>query len=321
MEKTDNHDGYHHHGEHAHGHHHGIVKNIKIAFFINLVFAAIELVGGILTNSVAILTDALHDLGDTIALGLAWYLEKVSSKDKDEKFTYGYARFSVLAALINSLILIIGSVFLLSEAIPRILNPEPADAKGMLLLALVGVTANGLAAWRLFKGSTLNERVVALHLLEDVLGWVAIIVGSIVMMFADIPILDPILSVMILAYILFGVVKNLNKSIRIFLQGTPEQVAPESLVHELQHVEGVLGVHDFHVWSLDGEYHIATMHVVVSDVFNWKESDKLKERIRECLKKFHVEHATIELEPECSDCQIPHGESTVQDHGQHGHSH
>jgi len=307
------HHGHHEpHEGHHHGHHHGVVGNIRVAFFINLSFSIIELVGGLMTNSVAILMDALHDLGDTIALGLAWYFERLSSKKEDLRYTYGYARFSVLAAFINSLILIGGSIFLLTQAIPRLLHPEQADAKGMLLLAILGVTANGIAAWRLMRGSTLNERVVALHLLEDVLGWAAIIVGSVVMMFVDVPILDPILSVLILAYILFGVVKNLTKAIGIFLQATPDRVLPEKITHELEHLPLVEEVHDFHVWTLDGTFHIATMHVVVPINFDWNQSDDLKSDIRSLLKKHGVEHATIELEIPESTCGVPK-------HGPHHH--
>ena len=208
MEKKDIH--IHSHG-HDHGHihtHHGDVKNIKIAFFLNLGFSIVEIIGGFLTNSVAILSDAVHDLGDSFSLGLAWYFQKFSRKQRDKNFTYGYKRFSLVGALINSIVLIAGSVLILSEAIPRIFNPQQADAGGMFLLAILGIIVNGIAVVRLRKGSSLNEKVVSLHMLEDVLGWSAVLIGAIIMKFTNLYIIDPILSVLISFFILFNVFKK-----------------------------------------------------------------------------------------------------------------
>jgi cobalt-zinc-cadmium efflux system protein len=311
-----------HHGEilppHQ-GHHHGAVKNIRIAFFLNLGFSMLELVGGLMTNSMAILSDALHDLGDSISLGLSWYFEKVASKKRDHKYTYGYARFSVLAALINGLILILGSAFILAETIPRLLHPEQSDAKGMLILAGIGVAVNGVAALRLFKGETVNERMVAMHLVEDLLGWVAIIVGSIVMIFVEIPILDPILSLLIMGYVLFNVVGNLRKSIRIFLQANPLAILPAQLEHELLHVEGVKDIHDLHVWSLDGQYHVATLHVAVSEGNSLELNEEIKHRIREKLTANGVAHATLELEAENHPCKFHDCSGPEISHDHHHH--
>src|SRR5690606_39222715 len=150
-------------GGHQHHHHDHKSGNIKTAFFINTFFAIIELIGGFLTNSVAILSDALHDFGDSLSLGIAWYLQKKSIKPKDDKFTYGYKRFSLLGAFINSLVLIVGSVFVIKEAIERIRYPEQTDTKGMMVLAVLGVTFNFIAMMRLKKASSLNEKLVSLH--------------------------------------------------------------------------------------------------------------------------------------------------------------
>ncbi len=295
------HHGHHHHGG---GHHHGAVGNLKVAFFLNLGFTILEIFGGIFTNSMAILSDALHDFGDSIALGLAWYLEGVAGKESDRAYSYGYRRFSVLGAFINSVVLIVGAVFILRNTIPRLLHPEASDAKGMIVFALIGIAVNGAAVLRLQKGTTLNERVVALHLLEDVLGWVAILVGSIVMLFADVPILDPILSLGIMAYVLINVFRNLGKSFRIFLQGTPAQLVPAEIESKIRALEGVEDVHDLHLWTLDGEYNVATLHVVVAGPMGLEGTEVVKKRVRSRLKELEIKHATIEIEGVDTDCEL-----------------
>ncbi len=294
-----------------------------MAFFLNLGFTILEIFGGIYTNSMAILSDALHDFGDSLSLGLAWYLQRVAAKGSDKAYSYGYARFSVLGAFINSIILVVGAIFILQSAIPRILHPETSDAKGMIVFALIGIAANGLAALRLSKGETLNERVVALHLLEDVLGWVAILIGSIVMLFADVPILDPILSIAIMVYVLKNVFRNFNKSFRIFLQGTPDNIATEKVAQEIRNLEGVMGVHDLHVWTLDGHLNVATLHIVVAQSTDLTEGEAIKHRVRVKLKDFEIEHATIEIEDERVDCELgdcaAEGQDQVSDDQGHLH--
>ncbi len=190
---------------HDHIHHRGGSKNIRTAFFLNVTFTIIEIIGGIMTNSMAILSDAVHDLGDSLSLGMAWYFQGLSSKGRDKSFSYGYGRFSLLGALINVCVLLIGSILILWKTIPRLLAPEAVDTTGMMILAVIGVIFNGLAVYRMRGGKSLNERVVALHLMEDVLGWVAVLIGSIIMHFFDLPIIDPILSLLItgeLAYLI-----------------------------------------------------------------------------------------------------------------------
>lgn len=303
-------DGHHHQGDHHHhdhgpgGHHHGAVANLKIAFFLNLGFTILEVFGGIYTNSIAILSDALHDLGDSLSLGLAWYLEHLSKKAGDRSYSYGYARFSVLGAFVNSVVLIVGAIFILQNAIPRIVHPQTSDAKGMILFAAIGIGVNGLAALRLSKGGSLNERVVALHLLEDVLGWVAILIGSIVMLFADIPVLDPILSIAIMIFVLVNVFRNLRKSLRIFLQGTPAHLPVERVQERLRALEGVLDVHDLHLWTLDGQLNVATLHVVVAGPMTLPELELIKSRVRAALKEMQITHATIEIEDQDVHCEL-----------------
>ncbi len=280
------------------------MRNITIAFFLNLVFTVIEIVGGLYTNSLAILSDALHDLGDSVALGLAFILERISGKDRTPKYSYGFRRYSLLSALINSLILLGGSIFILTQAIPRILNPQPVRESGMLLLAVIGIVVNGIAVLRMRGSQKLSERTVMLHLLEDVLGWVAVLIGSLVMMVANVPVIDPVLSIAITVYVLFRSVSNLSQTMRIFLQGVPPSVDVDRLVEHIRGMNPIVDVHDVHVWTLDGQYNVLTLHVVVPDDFSLKSTQDLRHRVRQYLSENRIQHATIEVGRESEDCGL-----------------
>lgn len=293
-----------HHHSHDHTHHHSSLKNIKLAFWINTTFALLELAGGIYTNSVAILSDALHDFGDSLSLGLAHYFEKKSQRSRDEDFSYGYKRFSLLGAFINSIVLIVGSVLIVKEAVERVFHPEDVNARGMLILAVIGVIANLVAMLRLRKGSSVNERVVSLHFLEDVLGWVAVLIGSVVMMVVHLPILDPILSILIACFILYNVYKNLRQAFHIILQGIPENVNITEIKKKLLEIPGIVNVHDLHSWSMDGRYNIMTVHVVLKRDASIDEIETFKLKIRRSLKDQNIQHLTIETELEGESCTL-----------------
>lgn len=250
---------------HHHSHDHSS-KNLKTAFFLNLGFTIFELIGGYYVNSVAIISDAIHDLGDSLSLGTSWYLDVKSKQSPTKAFSFGYRRFSLLGALINSVILMAGSVYVIKEAIGRILNPESSNATGMLIFAIVGVLVNGFAAWKMSKGKTLNERVISWHLMEDVLGWFAILIVSIVLHFKDIPYLDPALSLLITIYILWNVVKRLKETLVIFLQGEPTDVDRELIEREILNIQHVESIHHTHIWSLDGEHHVFTTHLKLEPI-------------------------------------------------------
>lgn len=284
-------------------HTHSSDKNIKIAFFLNLAFSIIEVIGGFFTNSIAILSDALHDFGDSFSLALAWYFQKVSKKKRDAKYSYGYRRFSLLGALINSVVLLLGSFFVISESVQRLVSPQAADAKGMLFLAVAGIVINGIAMLRLKKGHSLNERTVSLHLLEDVLGWIAVLIGSVVMLFVNVPVLDPILSLGIACYILFNIYHNLRDTLRVVLQGTPGNVSCETVEAALQNLHGVKSIHDLHLWSMDGEYNISSLHVVVAPGLTPLQTATLKQQIKAVLKNLHIQHVTVEIEQADEKCE------------------
>ena len=287
---------------HSHHHHDHSEGNIKVAFFLNISFAIIELIGGLWTNSVAILSDALHDLGDSLTLGVSWYFAKVAKKDRTQSFSYGYKRFSVLGALINSIVLVTGSVFIVIEAVPRLFDPVNPNTEGMIYLAIGGVVVNGAAAFRLSQGNSLNEKAVYMHLLEDILGWVAVLIGAIVMHFGDFPVIDPLLSILIAAFILFNVFKNLRESFRIILQGTPEDISVEKIHATIKEIPQVEGVHDCHIWSMDGNYHILSIHIVVKDNLELTALESIKNEAKMRVSKLGINHTTIEFETPDENC-------------------
>ncbi len=288
---------------HHHDHHHSS-NNIKVAFFLNFAFTILEIIGGLYVNSIAIISDAIHDLGDTISLGTSWYLEEKSYKKSDNKFSFGYKRFSLLGALINSVILIVGSLYVINEAVGRILEPEHTDAKGMIFFAVIGVLVNGYAAWKLSGGKTMNEKVASWHLVEDVLGWVAVLVVAIILNFKDIHYLDPALSLLITIYILWNVIIRLKQTLFIFLQGVPEELDINEIESKILNIDFVNSIHHMHIWSLEGEHNVFTAHIKIDDNSNLNDFKKVKSDVKNILKKYKFEHYTVEVEFNDENCDL-----------------
>jgi len=289
----------HNHSHHHHHHGKSATKNITVAFFLNLFFVVVELIGGLYTNSIAILSDALHDFGDCLSLGVAYAFQKKASKKRDNKYTYGYKRFSLMGSVFLSGVLFLSSVFVIIEASKRLFSPQEVHVGGMLWIAIFGLIINGLAALRLKKGTSLNEHAVFLHIMEDVLGWVAVLIVSIVMSFVDFPILDPILSIVISVWVLTNVFRNMRATFSIMLQASPLNVDLDELRKSIADVPDVESIHDLHLWSLDGESHIMTLHVVTNTAL----TEQLKHNIIDVAKPYHIDHVTIELEKPNVDCQ------------------
>ncbi|AKG05404.1 cation transporter [Salimicrobium jeotgali] len=287
-----------------HHHHHETTGNIKVAFFLNFFFTIIELIGGLLTNSIAIISDALHDLGDSLSLGLAWFLQRYSNKDQSNNYSFGYKRFSLLAALTNSVVLITGSIFILTEAVPRLWNPETPSTLGMIGLAVLGIIVNGAAVFRLRGGDSMNQKVMSWHMLEDVLGWAAVLVVGIVMTFFDLPILDPLASIGITLFILYNIVINLIKTMRLFLEAVPESVDFDRITREIRNVPEVKSAHHTHLWSLDGENHAFSTHAVVAAEATKEEVCRAKKAITSILEDIRLDHITIEIEYEDELCSM-----------------
>jgi len=302
---TKNHNSHDHFEDHhGHIHHHHAVKNLKMAFVLNLTFTLIEAVGGFFTNSIAILSDALHDLGDTLAIGMSWYFQKLSGKSRSQKYSYGYKRLSLVSALLSSIILLIGSVLIIYKAVPRIFNPEVVHVEGMFIIAIIGVLVNGAAVLRLKKGHSSNERVVRLHLLEDVLGWIAVLLGSVLMYFFDWPFIDPLLSIAIAIYILWNAFKNIKEFVRIFLQGIPKDIDLDEISDRLSAIGGVESIHDVHIWSMDGEYNVFSVHLVVDDDITAKKIISIKKEARKLFREFNISHETLEFEYKSEACHF-----------------
>ena len=269
-------------------------RNILIAFLLNLFFSIFEFIGGVFTNSISIVSDSVHDFADSVSIGISYILEKVSKKKPDKKYTYGYLRYSVLGAIITTIILLVGSILVIYNAIKRILNPEPINYSGMIVFALIGVIVNFIAVKVTKHGHSLNQKSVNLHMLEDVFGWLIVLIGAIVMKFTDISILDPILSILVATFILINALKNLKSIIDIFLEKVPNNISIDKIRNEIKKIEGVIEVHHIHVWSLDGYNNYATIHVVTDN--------NVKELIRESLKKMNINHVTIEIESSKEHC-------------------
>jgi len=279
------------------------VGNIRIAFFLNLGFTLAEIVGGFLTNSLAILSDAIHDLGDSLTLGLSWYLERRSRQAGSERFSYGLGRLSLLAALVSGVTIIVGSLFVLSEAVPRLLRPVHSDAGGMIVFALIGIAVNGAAALRVRRGKSMTERVISWHFIEDVLGWVAVLAAGVIIHFRDIHVVDPALAILIVLYVLSNVIRNLKKTFAMFLQSIPEDVDIEGVQEALTRLPHVREIHDTHIWTLDGAAHVFTTHLVADEGISKTEEERIKAAARGLLLEYGIVHSTIEVEPYGQECE------------------
>lgn len=292
-------------------------KNILVAFVLNLGFSVFEFFGGLLTGSVAILSDALHDIADAASIGISWFLEKKSKKQPDETYTYGYARFSVLGGIITTCILMVGSLLVVFNAIGRIIHPTSINYDGMIVFAVVGVCVNLAAAFVTRKGDSLNQKAVNLHMLEDVLGWVVVLAGAVIMRFTDITIIDPLMSIGISVFIFVNAAGNLKQITELFLEKTPQGVDIPELKTHICNLEGVLDVHHIHVWSMDGHRNCATMHIVTNG-----DHASVKKTVREELAEHGIFHVTLELEREDEHCdEISCAVKYCHVSGHHNHHH
>src|SRR5690606_12401734 len=281
----------------------GESRRIGFAFWLNLIFTIIEIIGGLLTNSVAILSDAIHDLGDTLAIGFGWVASRLGRRDPNAAYTYGYRRLSLLSALVIGVILVIGSIIIIANALPRLWHPEDVHTQGMFWLAVLGIAVNGVAAFRLHGGHTQNEKVLSWHLIEDVLGWVAVLVASIVIHFTGWTIIDPLLSIAFTLFILFNVVFNVGDTLRLFLQKSPDPGLTETIRGDLLALPGVADIHHMHLWSLDGAHHVPTAHVAQQESLSAEQQLALKQHIHTALHPYALTHTTIQLELPAEDCR------------------
>ena len=276
-------------------------KNILIAFVLNLCFSVFEFLGSIFTGSVAIMSDAVHDIGDAASIGFSYFLEKKSRRQPDKSYTYGYARYSVLGGVITTFILLFGSTAVIINAIERIINPTAINYDGMIIFGVIGVVVNFLAAYFTHGGESINQRAVNLHMLEDVLGWVVVLIGAVVMRFTDWALLDPIMSIGVAIFILINAIKNLKTVLDIFLEKTPNNISVDEIKEYICEIEGVIDAHHIHLRTLDGHNLYATMHIVTD-----AEPHEIKEKVREELSEHGITHSTLELERSDEHCHHKH---------------
>lgn len=297
-------------------------KRMFVSFVLNFIFTIFEFIGGILTNSVALMSDAVHDLGDSVSIGVAIYLEKKSKQAKDFKYTFGYYRFSLLGGLITSIILIIGSTIIIIEAFKRLFNPETIDTSLMIYFAVIGVVVNGAAALIASKGKSANEKVISLHLFEDVFGWVALLIGAIIMNIFDIQILDSILSVLFTLFIVYHVFRSLKGIMEVFLEKAPKGFSIDKIKAELLKEENVRDIHHIHLWSIEGNIPIMTFHARLSHKVTIEETVSITKNLKTRLHELGILHSTIQIEffdNQCDDLDCE--EIEVEDGYDHHHHH
>lgn len=281
---------------HSHVHTHSADGNILTAFFLNLFFVIVEAVGGVLTNSFAILSDSVHDLGDCVAIGCAYVLEKISKKAPDKKYTYGYRRYTLVSAIITSVVLVFGSAVVILGSVERLKNPREIHGLGMLIIAVLGVIINGAAVLRTHKGTGANEKAISLHMLEDVLGWVAVLVGSVFIYTLKWYFVDGLLSLAIAVFLLIESVKNLKEVFGILLEKTPEDFSVEEYKNRLSEVAGAEEIHHLHIWSLDGEKMLATLHIKIPDTADLETYKHVKKHIEQVSTEMGIEHLTLQID-------------------------
>ena len=292
-------------------------RNILIAFILNLFFSLFELFGGLLTNSISIISDAIHDMGDSLSIGISLILEKISKKEPDNIYTYGYSRYSVIGATITTIILIVSGILVIINASNRLINPKPINYDGMIIFALFGVIINFIAAYTTSKGESLNQKAVNLHMLEDVLGWVIVLLASIIIKETSLVIIDPIMSIIVSIFIIVNSIRNLKTILDLFLEKIPNNINIDNLKKELLKIEDIKDIHHIHIWSLDGVNNYATMHIVIN-----KDNKNIKNNVRKKLKDYNINHVTIEIEnsdERCKEvsCHIDNTKETSHSHHHH----
>lgn len=294
---------HHHHDDHHHDHshrHHGLEsdliaqRNILVVFLLNLFYSIGEFIFGTIFNSRALLSDAIHDFGDALSIGVAWIFQKVSNRGANDKFSYGYRRFSLLGALVTSIVLIVGSILIIIDTVPVLFNPEPVHGEGVFWVAIGAILINGFSVWLMRRGQTTNEKLLNLHLLEDLFGWIAVLMMSIILRFTDWYILDPILSLLIAAWILYHTLPEFLRISRIFLQAVPHEINTSQLCEQIEMIPNVHAMSHFHVWSTDGKQHMVTVTVTTaSDSVD--EHERIKQSIRQIVTHYHISHVTVEV--------------------------
>ncbi len=299
-------------------------NHLLIPFILNLIFTIVEFIGGILTNSIALISDSIHDIGDSISIGVSMILEQISKKPTDDYYTYGYKRYSLLGGLISSIVLIIGSGIIIYEAIPRLISPKSIHSQELIYFAVLGLTVNLFAAMRARRGKSINEKVISLHLFEDALGWAALLIAAILIELFHIFWIDPVLSIVFTLYILSHVYKNIKSIINVFMEIAPTKPSVEEVSSHLQENKFIKDVHHIHLWTIDGIIKLATLHIVLYDHVSKQKFIETQVFAHQLLKELGIHHSTIEFEYEGNPCDLSDCEDTltstpIESHLHHHH--
>lgn len=288
---------------HASGHGHiydiedkDLEKNSLLVLILNLSFGILELFGGLFSNSIAIISDSIHDLGDALTIAISYIIIKISKKDRTTEFTYGYKRLTVIGALLNIIILVSGSIFVYFESIRRLIHPQPVDAKIAIILAIFGIVINGYGLFKFFRASNVMTQTLKNHLLEDVLGWVSVLISSIFVLGFGVYRVDSIVALLVATLILFNAFRTLKEVVEILIEKVPKNVSIMEIKKEVESIEQVVDLHNIHISTLDGNNHVITAHLVVDEKLSLTEAIEIKDQIKDRLSKFNGTYITLELE-------------------------
>ena len=299
---------------------------VWLAFVLNFSFAIIEFIFGGLFGSSAILADAVHDLGDALAIGISAFLESISNREEDSHYTLGYKRFSLLGAILTAVILITGSSLVILENISKLIESQPVDHEGMLWLGVIAIAINLTASLIVRKGQTKNESILSLHFLEDTLGWLAVIVVAIILRYTDWYFLDPLLSLLISAFILSKALPRFWSTLKIFLDAVPEGVDINQVKGDLEQLDHVASINQLNLWTMDGLEKNAIVHVCLNQM---EQMEVCKESIRDLLKERGFQNVTIEVDEDLATHrahkrnieELEASQSHGHDHHHHHHHH
>lgn len=287
--------------DHNHSHSHNAnKKTLTISLVIITAYMAIEVIGGLITNSLALLADAGHMLSDAISLFIALMAFTFSSKVADYGKTYGYKRFEILAAVINGATLILISAYIIYEAVERFQNPPDIASGGMLIIAFIGLLVNVLVAWIMMRGAdvkeNLNMRGAYLHVISDMLGSVGAIIAALLIMFFGWGWADPLASIIVSVLVLRSGYLVTKSSVHVLMEGTPDNVEIEKVTEKMLNTEGINDIHDLHIWTITSGLNALTCHAVVNEKMTIEESEKMLRKIEHDLEHLNIHHVTIQLE-------------------------
>lgn len=268
---------------------------ILIAFILNLFFSIFEFIGGLYTGSISIMSDSIHDLGDAMSIGFSYFMEKISDKKPDNKYTYGYTRYSILGGLVTTSILLVGSVLMIINAVHKIINAEEINSSGMIVIASIGCIINFVAMKMTHSHSSINQKAVRLHMLEDMLGWLIVLIGSIIIHFTNLFIIDPIMSIALSVFMIYASIKNFKQIFEIFLLKVPNNVDVEKLRKDILSISGIININKLNIWQLDEENIIATIDVTTNT------NEPIKQKVIDVFNEYSIVNVTIEINQSATD--------------------